>query len=206
MPGSLALTQDKFTDEWNICSVHRLAGQRLYVSSQASWKNVDGRQMLMISRRHWRKFMMITSCENLFHITGPLCKESTVRWIHCTKGQWCITRMGSSLCAEETMKLDDDQLNKLWWFPHHALITNDTLKCIFLNQNVRIFIEIEFWLKFHWSLFLRVQLTIFQHGFRKWLGTDQVTSHYLNQCWYVVLKHICVTWPRWVKQTAMFNA
>ena len=41
----------------------------------------------------------------------------------------------------------------------------------------------EFRLKFHWSLFLRVQLTIFQHWFRKWLGAAQVTSHYLNQWW-----------------------
>ena len=41
----------------------------------------------------------------------------------------------------------------------------------------------KFWLKFHWSLFLRVQLTIFQHWFRKWLGVDQATSHYLNQRW-----------------------
>ena len=39
----------------------------------------------------------------------------------------------------------------------------------------------EFWLKFHWSLFLAVQLTIFQHWFRKWLGAGQATSHYLNQ-------------------------
>ena len=36
----------------------------------------------------------------------------------------------------------------------------DTFKCIFLNENVRIFIEISL------SLFLRVQLTIFQHWFR----------------------------------------
>ena len=40
-----------------------------------------------------------------------------------------------------------------------------------------------FWLKFHWSLFLRVQLTIFQHMFRWWIGADQATSHYLNQWW-----------------------
>ena len=33
-------------------------------------------------------------------------------------------------------------------------------KRIFLNKNVRIYIE------FHWSLFLRVQLTIFQYWFR----------------------------------------
>ena len=33
------------------------------------------------------------------------------------------------------------------------------------------------------SLFLRVQLTIFQHWFRSWLGAVQATSHYLNQWW-----------------------
>ena len=37
-------------------------------------------------------------------------------------------------------------------------------------------------LKFHWNLFKRVQLTIFQHWFR-WLGVNQATSHYLNQWW-----------------------
>ena len=41
----------------------------------------------------------------------------------------------------------------------------------------------EFRLKFHWNLFLRVQLTIFQHWFRYWLGAVQATSHYLNQWW-----------------------
>ena len=40
-------------------------------------------------------------------------------------------------------------------------------------------------LKIHWSLFLRVHLTIFQHWFRLWLGAVQATSHYLNQCWLV---------------------
>ena len=38
---------------------------------------------------------------------------------------------------------------------------------------------------FHWALFLRVQLTIFQHWFRLWLGASQATSHYLNQWWLV---------------------
>ena len=42
---------------------------------------------------------------------------------------------------------------------------------------------LEFRLKFHRILFLGVQSTIFQHWFRKWLGADQVTSHYLNQLW-----------------------
>ena len=43
----------------------------------------------------------------------------------------------------------------------------------------------EFRLKFHWSLFLKVQLTIFQQWFRYWLGAVQATSHYVNQWWLV---------------------
>ena len=43
----------------------------------------------------------------------------------------------------------------------------------------------EFRLKFHWSLFVRFQLTILQHWFRYWLGAVQATSHYLNQWWLV---------------------
>ena len=39
--------------------------------------------------------------------------------------------------------------------------------------------------KFHWSLFPRAQITIFQHWFRQWLGAVQATSHYLNQWWLV---------------------
>ena len=50
-----------------------------------------------------------------------------------------------------------------------------------------------FWFKFHWSLFLMVELTIFRHWFRLWLGADQATSHYLNQCWPSSLTHICDT-------------
>ena len=40
----------------------------------------------------------------------------------------------------------------------------------------------KFRLKFHWSLFLRFQLTIFQHWFR---SADQATRHYLNQKWII---------------------
>ena len=43
----------------------------------------------------------------------------------------------------------------------------------------------EFHLRFHWTLFLRFQLTIFQHWFRLWFGADQVTSHNLNQWWLI---------------------
>ena len=56
----------------------------------------------------------------------------------------------------------------------------------------------DFWLKFHWSLFLRVQLTLTQHWFRLWLGAESATSHYLSQCWPDSLMHRCDTRGRWV--------
>ena len=42
-----------------------------------------------------------------------------------------------------------------------------------------------FSLRFHLSLFLGFELTIFHHWFRWLLGADQVTSHYLIQWWLV---------------------
>ena len=58
----------------------------------------------------------------------------------------------------------------------------------------------KFPLIFHWSLLSKVQLTIFQHWFRWWLGAVQATSHYLNQCCHKLPTHICVTRPQLVKK------
>ena len=46
----------------------------------------------------------------------------------------------------------------------------------------------EFWLGFHWTLFLRVQLTKFEHWFRYCIGAGQATSYCLNQWWFVYLR------------------
>ena len=53
----------------------------------------------------------------------------------------------------------------------------------------------KFWLRFHWSLFPRVKLTIFHHQYSAW----SATSHYLNQWWLRLVTHICVTRPQWVQ-------
>ena len=42
------------------------------------------------------------------------------------------------------------------------------------------------WIKMHeflCSMLLSFELTIFQYWFRQWLGADQATSNYLQQCW-----------------------
>ena len=41
---------------------------------------------------------------------------------------------------------------------------DDIFRCIFVNENFIV------WFKFHWSMFLRDQLTIIKHEFRWWLG------------------------------------
>ena len=50
-----------------------------------------------------------------------------------------------------------------------------------------------FQFEFHWSLFLRFQLTISEHLF------------YLNQYWPSLLTHICGTRGRWVKTTELIK-
>ena len=54
---------------------------------------------------------------------------------------------------------------------------DDNLTCISLMKiNILRLI-------YHWCLFPRVQLTIFQKWLRLWLGAVQAASHYLNQWW-----------------------
>ena len=65
-----------------------------------------------------------------------------------------------------------------WGRGKMAVISQTTLSSAFSWDKLS-----EFQLKFHWPLFPRVQLTIFQHCFRLWLGADQATSHYLKQWW-----------------------
>ena len=63
----------------------------------------------------------------------------------------------------------------------------------------------EFRLKCNWSLFLGVQLTIFQHWFKWWIGAAHATSHHLNQCWPSLLMHICVSRPPWIHADMCFD-
>ena len=76
-----------------------------------------------------------------------------------------------------------------------TILADDNFKCIFLNDNDRITIQISL------NLFPGVQLTTSQPWFRKWLGTEESTSHYLNQNWSSSLSHIRDTRKRWVNSS-----
>ena len=54
------------------------------------------------------------------------------------------------------------------------------------------------WLKFNWNMFLRVQLTAFQHWFGYWLDVGYATNHYLNHSWFSFMMNIWVTRPQCV--------
>ena len=56
------------------------------------------------------------------------------------------------------------------------------------------------------------KLSTCQHWFRKWLGAELATSHFLNQWWPSLRTHICATRPQWripdissIEQIATFS-
>ena len=71
------------------------------------------------------------------------------------------------------------------WLIHWSRDEMDISADDFIFKRISSMKMFQFRLTFHWSLFLRVQLTIFQHWFRWWLGAGQATSHCLNQ-WCLV--------------------
>ena len=89
---------------------------------------------------------------------------------------------------QSTNKSQMDGTELCWGWDKMAAIFQKTFSNTFSWMKIY-----EFQLRFHWSLFLRVKLTIFKHWFRLWLGADQATSHHLNQwrslywCIYVSL-------------------
>ena len=91
------------------------------------------------------------------------------------------------------------QSNCLTHFPLDKIAAISHTTCLNVFSWMKM---MEFRLKFHWSLFLWVLLTISEHWFRWWLGTDQATSNYLNQCWPDYW-HICGTRGRWVNNLSL---
>ena len=57
----------------------------------------------------------------------------------------------------------------------------------------------EFWLKFHWSLFPRVRLSIFQHWVQIMAWRRPGDKPLSEPMMVRLLTHICITRPQWVK-------
>ena len=79
------------------------------------------------------------------------------------------------------------------------ILADDLFKCIFLNENYRIPIQIS--LKCVARSLINNKPALVQ--VMAWRRTG--TSHYLNQCWPSSLTHICGTRGRWVKLRSIYS-
>ena len=86
----------------------------------------------------------------------------------------CCEPMSECVCII-SMCVDVRKHTSAWtkfWLPQIHYLTHwsrDKMAAIFQTTYLKAFSWMkmyEFWLKFHWSLFLRIQLTTFQHWFR----------------------------------------
>ena len=143
--------------------------------------------------------MLASQHGNTSHVTSPVWGESTGHWwipTHRASNTWFDVDFYTSLNNRwshsrfpviwDAMVLMRRHGNVLAWYLTHW--GRDKMADIFpptFSNGFSWMKMYEFRLIFHWSLFLGVQLTIFQHWFRLWLGAVQATSHYLNQCWLV---------------------
>ena len=91
-------------------------------------------------------------------------------------------------------RIFDFQHQKIHWVAIYYTTTSSAFNVLRLEQNGKHFGDIFFeciFLEFFFfsfdsnftGLFPTAQLTVDKHWFRYWLGTEQVTSHYLNQQW-----------------------
>ena len=105
-------------------------------------------------------------------------KFHTKFWSHISQNVH-ITDFHFSLWLMIPWNCDIISLNTLRWRQDGRHFADDTFKCIFLNANVRILLKIS--LKFVAKGPINNISALVQ--IMAW--SDQATSHYLNQCWYL---------------------
>ena len=135
-------------------------------TSSTKWSTIDG--------KHYRYYFKLLWFRFKFRRNLNLNNQSTLDYL---MAWWQIGR--SPVVTQFT---DSSPLDKM------TAISQTTFSNKFSWMKSFVF-----WLEFHLTLSLRVQLTISEHWFREWLGAEQVTSHYLNQCWSSSPTHTCST-------------
>ena len=108
----------------------------------------------------------------------PAGPDVDICWLYLWRVPSCINCTSASMVSP--CHWFDVQLSMLthWGRDNMATIFQTTFSYAFSWMKMN-----DIRLKFHWSLYLRFQLPIFQHWFRWWLAADQATSYYLNQWW-----------------------
>ena len=172
-------------------------GQKVCCNLHADWTVISVKSVIprsnaiCSSRRHVRGHLVsLDSNQSTISPDSGLAsyRRQTITWIYVDEG---LLHHMASLGHNELTHLHLDKM---------AIVSQTTFSNAFLWM-----ITHEYGLKFHWSLFPRVQSTILQHWVRWWLGADQATSHYLNQWWPIPPTYICSTGERWVKWWTVYH-
>ena len=75
----------------------------------------------------------------------------------------------------------------------------------FCRRNFQMnFLELNFRLQFHWSLLLRLALTIFEYWVSKWRRSGHKPFSWAMMV--SLLTHICVTRPQWVNVQGIWSS
>ena len=98
---------------------------------------------------------------------------------HAWKANLLLNVAHTPLITWLTLKMGKNHIVNIEAEQNGRHFPGDIFKCL---SGIKMY---KFRLIFHLSLCPMVQLPIFQHWFRWWLGAVQATSHYLNQ-WCVV--------------------
>ena len=118
-------------------------------------------------------FSNFISCTYMYEI--PLFTDDIIQ-----NGRWDLLRVNPMGCSTHKRQ----SIVPHWGRDQIAAFSQATYSKAFSWMKMYTFP-----LRFHWSMFPMVQLTIFQHWCRQWLGTGQATSRYMNQ-WCLVYWHI----------------
>ena len=135
-----------------------------------------------LSKQSWSWWLETPSRSLWRHCSGPIvlkvCAHHGSHTVVSKCWPFCPGLIGLKYCYIHLGQIHNSYVLTHWGRDKMDAISQTTFSSAFCWTKM-----FEFRIKFHWSLFLRVQLTIFQHWFRWWLGADQATSHYLNQWW-----------------------
>ena len=112
----------------------------------------------------WKFLYFGYSFTEIFH-KGPIVRKSVLLQVMA----WCLT--GTKPLPEPKLT----KRNSKWHHQASLRIKLSTWWSLGFNELT------------HLALVLQICISeVGEHWFRQWLGAEQATSHYLNQCWFIV--------------------
>ena len=132
--------------------------------------------------------------------TVPLPTAGNIFGMRPANNIQCYIVMSSLIGRAHTQNYPCHCVHSTDWCLVKTFCGLDKMGAIFQTVFSNAFSLRKIWILIKVSLkFLAAQLTIYQHWLRWWLGTEQVTSHYLIQCWATSTVQYGITRPQWAE-------